>query len=311
MTAGRIVSPMHRAEITRADGDIDRDALNRLLDAAAAADGAFPLSDHLRLELEHGGRPGFAAVTIGSPPVGYAQLAAINDVHTVELVIDPERRDDPSLTTDLLAAAVDIVAGDGGGVLQWWAFDAGPADDAAARSVGLTPSRTLHQMRRPLPTGLAVDVSTRAFVPGRDEESWLAVNNRAFAGHPDQGGWTADTLRQRQAEPWFDPSGFLLHEREGRLAAFCWTKVHGDAEPALGEIYVIAVDPDFHGLGLGTQLTLAGLASLAERGIGVGMLYVDAANRVAVAMYERLGFAVHRTDRAYAADVPSVLGRSS
>ncbi len=304
MPERRIVSSMHRAEITRADGDVDRDAVHRLLSAATAADGVFPLSDHLRLELEQGGRPGFAAITIGSPLAGYAQLAAINDVRTVELVVDPDHRGDPSLATDLLAAARDIVAGDGGGRLQWWAFDADPSDDEAARAGGLTPSRTLHQMRRPLPTGLPVGVTTRPFVPGRDEESWLAVNNRAFAGHPDQGGWTADTLRQREREPWFDPAGFLLHERDGRLAAFCWTKVHADAEPALGEIYVIAVDPDFHGLGLGPQLTLAGLASLAERGIDVGMLYVDAANDVAVAMYERLGFAVHRTDRAYAADVP-------
>ena len=68
---------------------------------------------------------------------------------------------------------------------------------------------------------------------------------------------------------------------------------------------MIAVDPDFHGLGLGRQLTLAGLASIADRGIDVGMLYVDAANTAAVAMYEQLGFTVHRTDRAYAADVPS------
>ena len=302
MAERRIVSPMHRAATTRADGDVDRDAVHRLLSAATAADGVFPLSDHLRLELEHGGRPGFAAITIGSPLAGYAQLAAINDIRTVELVVDPDHRDDPTLTTVLLTAARDIVAGDGGGHLQWWAFDADPSDDEAARASGLMPSRTLHQMRRPLPTGLPVEVATRPFEPGRDEESWLAVNNRAFAGHPDQGGWTVDTLRQRQREPWFDPAGFLLHERDGRLAAFCWTKVH--AEPALGEIYVIAVDPDFHGLGLGTQLTLAGLASLAERGIDVGMLYVDAANHVAVAMYERLGFSVHRTDRAYAADVP-------
>ena len=71
----------------------------------------------------------------------------------------------------------------------------------------------------------------------------------------------------------------------------------------LGEIYVIAVDPDFQGLGLGNQLTLAGLASIAARGITVGMLYVDGGNTAAVTLYERLGFTIHRTDRAFTADI--------
>jgi mycothiol synthase len=291
--------------VTAVDAIADPAAVHRLLDAAAGADHRFPLSDHLRMELAHGGAPGFAAITVHAREhlAGYAQLALINGIRNVELVVDPASRSDPSIARRLLAAAVDVVARDGGGPLQWWAFDASAADADLAASAGLTSHRSLLQMRRSLPTGMPVDVTTRAFVPGQDDEAFLAVNNRAFATHPEQGGWTRQTLAQREDEPWFDPAGFLLHEREGRLAAFCWTKLHHDERPVLGEIYVIAVDPDFQGLKLGNQLTLAGLASIADRGVTTGILYVDGGNTAAVTMYEHLGFGVHRTDRAYTRDV--------
>jgi mycothiol synthase len=278
-----------------------RRAVLALVDDATTVRGRRPLSDEHWLALAAGPGDGVAAIAarVDGDVVGFAQVVRGNEAHSIEVVVAPDAAEDPR--TALLAAALGAVRADGGGEAHYWQSSPRPEDDAVARSAGLVPTRRLLQMRRDLPTGLSVDVPTRAFRPGLDDAAWLAVNNRAFAAHPEQGAWTPDALARRQAEPWFDPDGFRLHERDGRLAAFCWTKLHpatGD-DPPMGEIYVVAVDPDFQGLGLGRQLTLAGLESIAERGVGVGMLYVDESNTGAVALYDALGFTVHHTDVAY------------
>ena len=175
-------------------------------------------------------------------------------------------------------------------------------DDRRAAAEGLTERRDVWQLRRPLPIGEDGAVTTRAFVPGSsDEAEWIAVNNRAFAGHPDQSGMTAERLRAQLAEDWFDPDGFRLHERDGRLAAFCWTKRHPatTTDPAMSEIYVVGVDRDFQRLGLGRALVLAGLAWLSEAGETIGMLYVDESNVRARRLYDELGFTCHHVDRLY------------
>ena len=303
---------MRCLEIKRQLGTDEIATVNELLDAAARADGRRPLSDHLYLDLAHGGQKGFAAFVAREPghahPVAYAQVSRGNESHAFELVVHPHHRYEmATIGPELIDLALTVVGSDGGGDVNWWVFEPTTMHQKLAADAGLAQSRTLHQMRRSLPAERPVTIETRAFRPGTDDDAWLRVNNRAFAEHREQGGWTLATFGQRQREPWFDAEGFRILDIDGAMAGFCWTKVHEATadDPKLGEIYVIAVDPAFHGRGLGAQLTLAGLDYLAAQGIGTAMLYVDADNVGAVTMYERLGFAVHSTNAAFEATVPA------
>ena len=276
-----------------------------------------PVSDQAWLELVHGGPTWHAAVTCRRDASTAApdELVAIcligrGATWTLEVVVDRDRAARHALVHGVLAAARDEIARAGGGEVRWWLFDAGDDADALAASAGLAPGRALLQMLVELPLAGQSDarpaVATRPFEIGRDERAWLEVNNAAFAWHPEQGIWDLATIELREREDWFDPAGFLLHERDGRLAAFCWTKIHHDVDPVQGEIYVIAVHPDFHGAGLGRALTVAGLDHIVSRGVTTGMLFVDLDNTSAVRLYESLGFHVHRVDRAYTGHVPAV-----
>lgn len=191
---------------------------------------------------------------------------------------------------------------------QLWIEQATRSDDLFAGNLGFTPYRDLWRMQRALPAEQS-SLATRAFVPGTDEDAFLQVNNRAFFWHPEQGNMTMDALAKRMEEKWFDPAGFRLHEQDGRLVAFCWTKVHPDQTPPAGEIYAIAVDPHYHGQGLGKPMTLAGLNFLHHQGLTLGFLYVESDNDAAVATYRKLGFVHHSTNRAYQMLNPSGIAK--
>lgn len=290
-----------------------------LAEAARRADGVAPLSEHALLHVRHaapargGGPPATPErsrdllVLSGDTVAAYAHLDAPEEAGSGdtsgELVVHPahRRRGHGTALIEALAAGA---AGQG---IRLWAHGDLPAAAALARSAGFTRFRALWQMRTSL-TGpqiaspaLPAGVALRAFRPGQDEQAWLRVNRRAFAHHPEQGSWTMADLELREAEPWFDPAGFILAEREGELAGFHWTKVHpGEAGAApIGEVYVVGVDPGAQGSGLGRALTLAGLAHLKAGGLDQVMLYVDESNTPAVKMYSALGFALWRTDVMY------------
>jgi mycothiol synthase len=98
------------------------------------------------------------------------------------------------------------------------------------------------------------------------------------------------------AEPWFDADDFLLIRDGETLVGYCWLKI----EAGIGEFYVVGVDPDRQGEGLGRRLMAAGFARLTARGIRTAGLYVDADNVAAVGLYRSLGFTDHAIDIQYA-----------
>ena len=279
-----------------------------LTEAATQADGVAPLSEDALLQVRHGSGPGardLILLAADGALAGYAHLDAPDKEAqdgdaSGELVVHPGLRRRGYGTALVSALAADT----SGAGLRLWAHGEQPGAVALAQAAGFTRFRALWQMRMPLarvPAGFTVPpgVSIRAFRPGSDEEAWLAVNRRAFAHHPEQGAWTLADLRLREAESWFDPAGFFLAERDGRLIGFHWTKVHADGGRPIGEVYVVGVDPGQQGGGLGRALTLAGLGHLRGLGLADVLLYVDEDNTAAVRLYTALGFSRWSTDAMY------------
>ncbi|WP_051082265.1 mycothiol synthase [Arthrobacter sp. 131MFCol6.1] len=309
--------PVHTVKGT-VDGALLRDVA-ALVAAAEESDGNPPLSEQ-------------TLVTLRAADAGEHSVLAL-------ALYAPDDKSDPATAQDLAGVAVVIEEPDGTGVLEvavhpsyrnqgvgdrlvgelksvrgfaglkaWSHGNHQAAADLAAR-YGYGAVRELWKMRlmtaaAALPeVHLPEGVQLRAFVPGRDEDAWLAANKAAFAHHPEQGNMTRADLDARMAEPWFDPAGFLLAVGPAdRLLGFHWTKVHprhGD-HPAMGEVYVVGVTPDAQGSGLGKALTVAGIRHLQGLGLRAVMLYVDADNTPAVALYRRLGFTRWDVDVMYA-----------
>jgi mycothiol synthase len=304
----------------RGSGPLPADEAAEVLDLvrrAAEEDGVSPLSEHVMLHLRYGGDPRARNILLWyqGALAGYGHLDPTDPVEgpAGEMVIDPAaRRHGLGL---LLGRALATEAGPAG--LRLWAHGDLPAAARLAAAAGFQRSRALWQMRRSLQTHIgkpqfADGVLVRTFRIGQDEDAWVALNRRAFARHPEQGAWTRADLDMREREPWFDPDGFFLAERDGHVVGFHWTKIHGGTdEPGdesghghepIGEVYVVGVDPAERGTGLGRALTLTGLRYLRTRGLAQVMLYVDEANTAAIGLYESLGFTHWDTDVMFSSE---------
>jgi mycothiol synthase len=294
----------------------DQQAVLDLIAQATDHDGVPPVAEHVLLHLRHGGDKSdtHLIANIDGEVAGYAHLDLTDQVDgpSAELVVAPRFRNQ-RLGHDLVKELKELA----GGRLRLWSHGDLPGARNIAEDNGFTRSRTVIQMRRslidPIPD-VKSEIPIRSFLTGIDNQPWIAANNRAFAGHPEQSNWSERDLEIRAREDWFNPSGFLIAEVNSRIAAFAWTKIHGghshkhspeeqehDHDP-IGELYIMGVDPDFQGRGLGLAITVAALKYLRNQGIFSAMLYVDADNIQAISLYTKLGFQEWGRDVLYRKD---------
>jgi mycothiol synthase len=263
----------------------------------------------------------YAMVEAQAPTAG-----APADPPSGELVVHPSlrRRGHGHALLTAVRMQAGLLAGpdadhgsDRDGAVRVWAHGNLAQARAFATAVRFRPARELWQMSRPLTGDLPAvrlpdGFSLRSYRPGTDDADWLRVNAAAFAHHPEQGSWSQRDLDLRLAEPWFDATGFLVLQDDVSsgtpMAGYHWTKVHpgtADAQAAVGEVYVVGIDPSYQGRGLSMPLVAAGLIHLRDHGLTRVMLYVDADNEAAVHVYSQLGFSTSSVDVMFTPGLPT------
>ncbi len=283
-----------------------------MIKAAHDFDGTPPIAEHVLLHLRHGGDKSDSHILFeqNNQVIAYAHLDATDLVAgpSVEAVVHPNYRS-KGLGSLILKEAIKVC----GDKTRIWSHGDLPAAKAIAASLklerlwsNLLMSKTLGEIQ-----SVTSKYPIRTFIPDFDNQPFLSLNNKVFANYPDQGGWSEDDLKIRLNENWFENEGFFVAEDKGELIGFCWTKIHGahthshtgeddnHGHDALGEIYVLAVNQDYKGQGMGRDLTITGLNYLKYQGLNNVMLYVGIENKPAFNLYKSLGFNVFGSDVMY------------
>ncbi len=230
---------------------------------------------------------------------GYVHAIPNGAVLSVELALAPNHRAGGCAKL-LLGELAERSAARGFAEIGLWVHTDDVAELVSSMN-GWELARSLVRMEMTLPPGGGAEfpsgTTVRGFRLGKDESAWLELNNEAFSGHLEQGGWSRRDLEQRFSYEWFDPLGLRMAWSNGELVAFNWTKL---SSPRSGEIYVIASSPALQGKGLGKAIALDGLWDLyARRRVKTAALHVDMSNAPAIRLYEAIGFHPRETHRFY------------
>jgi mycothiol synthase len=125
-----------------------------------------------------------------------------------------------------------------------------------------------------------------------DEDELVQIQNRSFTGTWGYNPNTAEEIIYRTNLSGSSPEDVILACDGDRVVGYCWTRTTCKAgtEVKKGQIFMLGVDPDFRGRGVGEEVLLAGLSYLHSKGLQVVKLTVDSENKAACALYHSVGF---------------------
>lgn len=131
----------------------------------------------------------------------------------------------------------------------------------------------------------------RAFVPGRDEETWCEVRNAGFAGlKGSETPLTPENLsRHMMGDGYIEGGLMMLFHGERAVGVVGGLRDDSETPPAL-EIGPLAVIPEYQGKGLGRNLLRASMHFARENSLSRVALCVNAENERAKTLYVHEGF---------------------
>lgn len=132
------------------------------------------------------------------------------------------------------------------------------------------------------------NLSLRAWEPVFTSLENILGDSGVFARlHPD---WRADQRQAVDAACNSTENRVWVAEVDGAVAGFTVARL--DRESSIGEIYMMAVDPDHQGTGIGSELTAVALDWIKNSGMSVAMVETgdDPGHAPARKTYEQAGF---------------------
>lgn len=248
-------------------------------------------------------------------PIGYARLEKMvteeADCFVCRGIVRPDRRGE-GIGTRLVQHGLTRARVLKGRTPSYFDVDTStPVAGAGelARSLDLKPVRWFPLMGRALTTELprlcpVPGIRLQPFVPGRDEDSYLAAFNAAFSTHWGFFPLTRDDLSAMEVTGWFDPDQTTVAQANGGIVGLCvcttaapWLS-QDDGQWALVEN--LAVVPGWQRGGLRRALLATTLGQLHTAGYVGAYLGVDTDNvHDAKSLYQSMGFEAVMRDVVY------------